>query len=160
LYSSYGTYSSSYHFSKIQLTTANLIHIWFFSPLKLYKGCGLDSRIYGKWNAFGYFTISGSSSISIGGKASASNVWVGTQKYLRNAVGSGLKEWGLDSPPVYAWYYYKLKIGIQLFVSKPIYAGLVLQTVPFTELINPKLWNSSVQTSPPPPSSSALLYIS
>ena len=26
---------------------AILICIWFFSPLKLYKGCGLDSRIYG-----------------------------------------------------------------------------------------------------------------
>ena len=35
------------HFSKIQLSTANLIRIWFFSPLKLLKGCGLDSRIYG-----------------------------------------------------------------------------------------------------------------
>jgi hypothetical protein len=36
-----------YHFSKIQLSTANLIRIWFFCPLKLQKGCGLDSRIYG-----------------------------------------------------------------------------------------------------------------
>jgi len=27
---------------------AILISIWFFSPLKLLKGCGFDSRIYGK----------------------------------------------------------------------------------------------------------------
>jgi len=86
-----------------------------------------------------YFTISGRSSFSVGGKPSASNVWVGTQKYLRNAAACGLKEWGLDSPPVYAWYYHKLKTGFQLFVSKPIYAGLVLRTVPFTDLFNPKL---------------------
>jgi hypothetical protein len=26
---------------------AILIHVWFFSPLKQQKGCGLDSRIYG-----------------------------------------------------------------------------------------------------------------
>jgi len=24
-----------------------VIHVGFFSPLKLWKGCGLDSRIYG-----------------------------------------------------------------------------------------------------------------
>jgi len=39
-----------YHFSKIQLSTTNLIRIWFFSPLKLQKGCRLDSRIYGRWH--------------------------------------------------------------------------------------------------------------
>jgi len=29
---------------------AIVTHIWFFSPLKLYKGCGLDSRIYGTYD--------------------------------------------------------------------------------------------------------------
>jgi hypothetical protein len=28
-------------------THTNLIRIWFFGPLKLQKGCALDSRIYG-----------------------------------------------------------------------------------------------------------------
>ena len=54
MYCSYGTHSGSivFFFSKIQLTTANLIRTLFqsaydfFSPLKLWKGCGLHSRIY------------------------------------------------------------------------------------------------------------------
>ena len=70
------------------------------------------------------------SSFPTGGKLSASKtncaVWVGTQKHFRNAAACGLKEWSLESPPVYAWYYYKQKIGIPLFVNKPLYAGLVL----------------------------------
>jgi hypothetical protein len=46
-----------YHSSKIQLSTANLIRIWVFSPMKLQKGCGLDSRICGS-NTLAQFSLS------------------------------------------------------------------------------------------------------
>jgi hypothetical protein len=113
---------------------------------------------------FDVLPLMAQSFFSIGGKPSASKpkcaVCIGTQKYLRNAAACGLKEWGLDSPPVYDWYYYKQKFGIQLFASKPIYADVCCTGIlyPFTDLFNPKVRQSSVQT--PPKSSSALLYIS
>jgi len=90
-------------------------HFYFFVPM---KHCSFLWRLRLQLNekpldilpsmAWSFFSTADKLS------ASKSNfaVWVGTQKHLRNAAACGLKEWGLDSPPVYAWYYYKQKIGI------------------------------------------------
>jgi hypothetical protein len=94
--------------------------------------------IYTKWKSKNLWIFYHKGHCCPSANKSNSAVWVGTWKHLRNAIVRAVKEWGLDSPsafvPVATTHRkYLLWSGIQFFVNKPTYYGLVLCTVPLTE---------------------------
>ena len=117
------------------------------------KHCSLEAMTNTKWKRENLWIFYHKGHGCPSANKCKSAVWVGTWKHLRNAIVKAVKEWGLDPPSAFvpvATTHRKNLVwsGIQFFVSKPIYSGLVLRTVPFTEPFHTQLQQPSVQTLP------------
>ena len=153
------SYTSSFHIIKLchDLFYCQLIFFTCFNPSDFcveIKHCSLEAITNTKWKSKNLWIFYHKGHGCPSANRSNSAVWVGTWKHLRNAIVRAVKEWGLDSPSAFvpvATTHRKnlLWSGIQFFVNKPTYSGLVLCTVPFTEPFHtPAI--AAISPNPPP----------